>query len=144
MKALNLVERVIALENVELLRGLTPDQLSQIAYIASQIHVAPGKVLLETDKPLHAMYVLLDGSVELSRNGEVLDTARQNDVLGSWALFDDTPPPLTARAAEDTVLLEIRRDDFFDLLADNVEIASTLLSTLVKRFRALLEAPGAP
>jgi CRP-like cAMP-binding protein len=76
----------------------------------------------------------------LSRNGELLTVARQNDVLGAWALFDDTDPiPVAARAVEDTRLLRIARDDFFDLLSDNSEITSAILSTLVKRFRKLVE-----
>ena len=79
-------------------------------------------------------------SLELSRNGESLTVARQNDVLGAWALFDENDPmPVTARTVEDTRLLRIARDDFYDLLSDNSEITSAIFSTLVKRFRKLVE-----
>lgn len=143
MRELNLVERVIVLEGVDLLRGLTPDQLSRIAVIATQEHVMPGKTILASDQPLEAMYVILDGTVELLREDERIDVARQNDVLGSWALLDSAPLPVTARAMDDTLLLRIARDDFFDLLSDNMEIASSMFSTLVRRFRALIEPASA-
>jgi CRP-like cAMP-binding protein len=65
--------------------------------------------------------------------------ARQNEVLGAWALFDDSLMPVTVRTLEDTRLLRIRREDFHDLLADHVEIMSSIFSTLVKRFRKLVE-----
>lgn len=139
MPQLNIVEKVIALEGVELLKSLTPDQLSRIASIAKQVHLMPEKVVLRPDQPLDALYVILDGAVELSRSGVVLHVARQNEVLGAWALFDEEPMPVVAKTLEDTKLLRIARDDFFDLLSDNLEIAASVFSTLVKRFRKLVE-----
>ncbi len=139
MAELNIVEKVIALEGVELFKSLSPDQLSRIASIAREVKQPPGKVLLEPGKPTDALLVVVDGSVELARDGEVLHVAKQNDVLGAWALFDDDPMPVTATTVEDTRLLRIGRDDFYDLLSDNVEITAAVFSTLVKRFRKLVE-----
>jgi len=142
MAELNIVEKVIALEAVELLKNSTPDQLSRIASIAKEVRYPPAKAILDPKQPLDALYVIVDGSVEIARNGEVLYVARQYDVLGSWALFDEEPIPVTATTAEDTRLLRIGRDDFFDLLSDNMEIAASIFSTLVKRFRKLVEQQG--
>lgn len=139
MPELNIVERVIALEAVELLQNLTPDQLARIAAIAREIQFPPGKVVLDSAKPADALYVILDGAVELNRNGEVLATAGPNEVLGAWALFDEEPLPVDARALDDTRLLRIAREDFYDLLSDNMEITAAVFSTLVKRFRKLVE-----
>ncbi len=140
MPELNIVEKVIALEGVELMSGLSPEQLARIGTVAHEVKFPPNQVILEPDKPLDALYVIVDGAVELSRNGEPLHVARQNDVLGAWALFDENDPlPVGARTLEDTRLLRIGRDDFYDLLADNSEITSAIFSTLVKRFRKLVE-----
>jgi CRP-like cAMP-binding protein len=139
MAELNIVEKVIALEGVELLKNLKPEQLSRIALIAQEIKVNPDKIIIDPEKGLDALLVVLDGSVELSRNNEVLTVAHQNDVLGAWALFDEDPMLITAKALEDTRLLRISRDDFYDLLSDNVEITASIVSTLVKRFRKLVE-----
>lgn len=138
MAELNIVEKVIALEGVDLLSGLTPDQLARIASIASEVRVAPGKVVLDPAKPLDALFVVLDGSVSLAKDGAEIHLARQNEVLGAWALFDNEPMPVTATAAEETRLLRISRDDFYELLSDNVEITTSVFSTLVKRFRRLV------
>ena len=46
--------------------------------------------------------------------------------------------PVTATATEDVQLLRIGRDDFNELLSDNVEITSAVFGTLVKRFRKLV------
>jgi len=142
MTELDIVEKVIALQAVELLKNLTPDQYARIASIAKEQRYLPGQAILEPGRPLDSLYVIVEGSVEIKRNGQTLHTAGQYDVLGSWALFDDDPSPVTATTAEDTRVLRISREDFFDLLSDNVEIASSIFSTLVKRFRKLLEQPA--
>ena len=134
MAGLNIIEKVIALEGVELLRNLTADQLSRIATIAREVQFPPGKVIIEPDKTLDALFVILDGSVEIGPT-----IAKQNDVLGAWALFDTDPMPVTARTLEDTRLLRIGRDEFFDLLSDNMEITASIFSTLVRRFRQLMQ-----
>jgi CRP-like cAMP-binding protein len=137
---LNIVEKVIALEGVDLLSTLTPEQLARIATIAQEVKYPPDRVVLEPSQAADALYVIVDGSVELSRGGEALTIARQNEVLGAWALFDESDPiPVTARTLEDTRLLRIARDDFYDLLSDNSEITSAIFATLVKRFRKLVE-----
>jgi len=139
MPELNIVEKVIALEGVELFQTLSPEQLSRMASIAREMVIPPGKTVLDPAQPLDTLYVVLDGAVELSRNNQTLHVARQNEVLGAWALFDEEPMPVTAKTLEDTKLLCIRREDFFELLSDNLEIAASIFSTLVKRFRKLLE-----
>ena len=85
------------------------------------------------------LYVVLDGGVALSRNGAELHVARQNEVLGAWALFDNDPMPVAAKTAEPTRLLRISREDFYDLLSDNVEVTAAVFSTIVKRFRKMVE-----
>jgi CRP-like cAMP-binding protein len=140
MPELNIVEKVIALEGVELFRGLSPEQLARIGAIARETRFAPGKPVIEPSQPVDALYVIVDGAVELARNGEALTIARQNEVLGAWALFEESDAmPVTARTVEDTRLLRIGRDDFYDLLSDNSEITSAIFSTLVGRFRKLVE-----
>lgn len=139
MTELHIVEKVIALEAVELLQNLAPEQLAQIASIAREVRLPPDRVILDPAQAADSLYVILDGAVELSRNGQTLATAHQNEVLGAWALFDTEPMPVSARTIEDTRLLRIARDDFYDLLSDNAEITAAIFSTLVRRFRKLVE-----
>jgi len=140
MAELNIIERVIALEGVDLLKNLSPEQLSRIASIAKEVRYAPGKTILDAASAQDSLFVILDGKVELASNGSVLHTARQGEVLGAWALFDSEPLPVRATASHDVHLLRISRDDFFDLLSDNMEITAAIFSTLVRRFRQITEA----
>jgi len=139
MSELNLVEKVIALESVELMNRLSPDQLASLATIATEVRFAPGRAILEGHRPVDALYVVVDGQVELKQSGEPLDTVGPAAVLGMWALFDDGElTALSATAREDTRLLRISRDEFYDLLADNSDITSAMFSTLFSRFKKLV------
>jgi CRP-like cAMP-binding protein len=146
MPELNIVERVIALEAVDLLRNLNPDQLARIATIAKEVSFPAGETILDASRPNDALYVILDGVVELisldapAAGGDRARTlARRNDVLGAWALFDAEPLRVQARVLDPALLLRIGRDDFYDLLSDNAEITASIFSILVRRFRDLLE-----
>jgi CRP-like cAMP-binding protein len=139
MAELNIIEKVIALEAVDLLKNLSAEQLSRIASIAKEIRYPPGKLMLGPDTTIDALLVILEGAVSISRDGIELHVAHQHEVLGAWALFDPEPMSVTAKTIEDTRVLSISRDDFYDLLSDNTEITASIFAMLVKRFRQLVE-----
>jgi CRP-like cAMP-binding protein len=139
MAELNIIEKVIALEAVDLLKNLSAEQLSRIASIAREIRFAPGKIVLAPDTNPDALFIILEGAVSIARDGAELHVARENEVLGAWALFDPEPMAVTAKTIQDSRLLRIGRDDFYDLLSDNSEITASIFTMLVKRFRQLVE-----
>ncbi len=137
MRELNIVEKVLALEAVDLFKNLTSEQLAEIASVAKEMAAAPGKAVIEASTPVDSLYVILEGEVDLKRNGQSFYQAKPGEVLGSWALFDDSPGGVTANALTDVLLLRVSRTDFYDLLSDNVQITQQIFSTLVRRFREL-------
>ena len=139
MPELNIVEKVIALEAVDLLKNLSAEQLSRIASIAREIRFPPGKTILGPEMNPDGLFVILEGSVSIARDGVELHVAKENDVLGAWALFDPEPMAINAKAVTDVRLLRIGRDEFYDLLSDNSEITASIFAQLVRRFRQLVE-----
>jgi len=99
--------------------------------------VPPGRAILDADANVDSLYVIVDGQVELIRNGELFHTAQRGEVLGSWALFDEAPLAVGARSVADVRLLRISRVEFFDLLSDNMQITAAIFRTIVKRFRTM-------
>lgn len=136
MAKLNLVEKVIALEGVELFEGMSPHQLARIAAIAKEARFAPDEFLLDRAQHRNGLHVIVDGTAELRHGNESLSKVGNGHVLGMWSIFEDTDPMhITARALEDTLVLQINEEDFFELLSDDVEMTSTMFSSLVKRLR---------
>jgi CRP-like cAMP-binding protein len=133
---LNLIEKVIALEGVDVLGRLDPEHVASIAMIASEAQYPSGSVILEETRPVDALYVILDGSVEVTHQGRRIDEAKRGAFLGLWALLDENDPvALTAKSIEDTHLLRIGRNEFYDLLSDDNELIWAVFSEVVRRAR---------
>jgi CRP/FNR family transcriptional regulator, cyclic AMP receptor protein len=60
-----------------------------------------------------------------------------NGAFGAWALFDNEPRLATAVAVEESQLLFVSRERFFDVLSDHVDIVEGILKQLAQRLRRL-------
>ena len=138
METLTTLERAIRLQKVELFSDLETSMLALLASIASQVEVKSGEVLIEQNRPLSALYVVLSGRIEMSRSGRTMFQVGSDETIGNWALFDEQPSVVTATALEDSSLLQIEREDFFDLLTDHSEVTREMFQALFKRVRSLL------
>jgi len=130
-------EKVLLLQNVDLFSRITLEQLSYLAAIAQEITVLRGrKIYREGDAP-DGLYIIVYGSVLMRRLEKEIDRVMPNETFGVWALFDDEPRLTTAEAAEESRLLFVSREDFYDVLADHVEIVAGLFKHLVQRLRKI-------
>ena len=77
-----------------------------------------------------------------ARETAELLVAGRNEAFGTWALFDEQPRVATATAVVDSKLLRIRREDFVELLADDVQVTQGVLKTLATRLRKLADQVG--
>ncbi len=132
------IEKVFLLKDVDVLAGADASHLALVAELAEEVRAEEEARLLQRGRPSSAMYVLLDGAVELEGESQELRLDRRGDAFGTWALIDAEPSLVDARAAEVTRLLRVRRARFEDLLADNPELALDLLSGLSRRVRRVL------
>jgi ATP/ADP translocase/HEAT repeat protein len=135
--AMELIEKVFLLQNVDLLRGARSAHVALLASIASEVDVPAGTLLIEGGATPAAMYVVTRGSVELHGVGQRLVVGPE-DAFGTWALIDEQPSHIEARTLVPTRLLRVTRDDFQDLLADHSELALGLLQGLAHRMRSLV------
>jgi ATP:ADP antiporter, AAA family len=134
---MELIEKVFLLQQVDLLRGAKGAHVALLASIAEEVEVPEGTVLVEAGEPPAAMYVVTRGAVELHGVGERFRIEAEG-AFGTWALIDQQPSPIEARAAEPSRLLRVTRADFHDLLADHSELALGLLQGLARRVRSLV------
>lgn len=135
---LTTVEKVLFLQDVDIFEYTSTEDLAHIAEIVDEIELKPDEIIFKEGEIPDAMYIVSKGKVILIRAGQKVMVAKEKDVFGTWALFDDEPRVATATTLEDTRLLRIDREDFIDLLADHVAITQSIMKTLVKRLRNLM------
>lgn len=136
---LTTIEKVIFLQNIDVFAEVPTEQLALLASIAEEVDFVAGEVIYSENEPSDALYLVLDGKVRLHRGKQEIAQATNKDAFGTWALFDEEPRVVTATVVEDVLLLRVDREDFVDLLADNVQIAQGVMKTVVKRLRSLVE-----
>jgi len=135
---LTIVEKVLFLQKVDIFNHTTTEELAYIGSIATEEQVPRGTVIFRQDEPADAMYVIVQGQVRLHKDEQEILIAAEKEAFGTWALFDTEPRLMTATAIEDVHLLRIEQEDFYDLLADHIEITQSIFKALVQRIKRLI------
>jgi len=134
---LTIIEKVLLLQNVDILSGIASEQLSFIASIAQETSIQPNwEIYREGDSP-DGLYVVVSGSIRIMRGKDEIDRIMPNGAFGVWALFDNEPRLTTSLAMEESQLLFVSRERFFDILSDHVDILEGILKQLAQRLRRL-------
>ncbi len=94
-----------------------------------------GTVIFTEGDPAQTMYLIVEGQVRLSLQGEPMAMAVAGGFVGEMALIDKSPRSATATALTDCVLAPIDRDRFLDMLRTTPEFALLVMAVLTDRLR---------
>ncbi len=125
------------LSRVPLFAGLGERALEQVAGLADEVDVAAGTTLTHEGATGGEFFIIIDGGVEITRAGGVLNTLGPGDFLGEIALVDGGPRTATARTTSASRLLVLASREFHTLLADQPEVRLGVLQALAARVRRL-------
>ncbi|MFT5086069.1 MAG: CRP-like cAMP-binding protein [Candidatus Latescibacterota bacterium] len=139
---LTVVEKVILLQEVDIFSEVPTQQLAYLAAILVEVSHADSEQIYQARDYADSMYIVLEGRVRLHREELEITIVGPGDPFGTWALFDDEPRVSAATVLESVRLLRLNKEDFIDLLADNVGITQGVLKALVSRVRGLIGRVG--
>lgn len=135
----SVIEKVIFLQDIDVFKDVRVEDLAHLASIAEETTFQAGSNLYEVNDSSDSLYLITYGKVRLHRNDQEIAVSGPREAFGTWSLFDNQPRVATATAIEETEVLRISREDFYDLLSDNVRIAEAMLKSLARRLRSLAE-----
>ncbi len=131
----HLFERVILLKTVDLFYE-TPDAvLSHIAQALEEVHAKPWERIITKGETGSCLYIIVEGRVSVHDGEHTLAELHARDVVGEMSLLDPEPRSASVTALEETTLLKLDREVFYDLMIDNIEIARGAIATLCRRIR---------
>jgi len=128
---LTTVEKVLFLNKIELFNASTPAVLVYLARIAEEKVFDKGETILSEG-------VIVEGEVNLIRNNVVVAVLVADEIIGTWALFEEESWPYAADAKNRVTVLIIQREKFYDLLDDYPEISQGLFKSLSRKIRTLV------
>jgi CRP-like cAMP-binding protein len=127
-----------------LFRGLSLEELQQIASGCREFRVGKNEVLFQKGDIAVGLHVLLMGQVKLaipSVNGveKVVHMCRPGSTFGEAVLFLDRPYPVTAQAMMESIILLIAKRTLLDALDASPMLSRKMLASLSVRLHELLE-----
>ncbi len=133
------VERVMILKNIDLLANVGPRLLVPLAEITREQEIWKGQTIYEERDPADALYVVVEGRVELATGDRVLSEVGPGQAFGTWSLIDDSERGQRAACLEDGFVLTLLREDFYEVAAHDLTLLRELLRLLARRLRKLVE-----
>ena len=124
--------RLALLEAIPIFSPLSPPVLEQLAARLTPVHANAGDELIRVGDHGDRFYVVDKGEVEILVDGEPPRREGEGTYFGEIALLRDVPRTATVRAAADSDLFALDRDDFLPAVtghAGSAQAADVVVST---------------
>ena len=113
--------------------------LSKLVEHCREISLSPEEVLFNEDDLENAMYLILEGELEVFKGPKQIAILGPGQYLGEMSLIESKARSASARAQQTTLLIEINEEHFHSYLASEPKTLLAIMRTLLGRIRNDLE-----
>jgi CRP-like cAMP-binding protein len=136
---LTTVEKVIILKAVNIFES-TPDYiLVDVAGLLEEQIVPAGQTLLNKGEIGDCMYIVVAGKMKAHDGDTLLNYLEERNFFGEMALLDREPRIASITAVEDTTLLRLDQEPFYELMESRIEVARGIIGVLTGYLRRSLK-----
>jgi len=139
-----------ALRALPLFQGFNATDATQLLDVMEVVTFEPGRLILQQGDSSRDLWVLLEGTCEVSRRVEPANTDSKRVVLalleppghfGDMSFFSPSPHSADVKATTAVKLLRVRHADYRDLIGEGVQaaykLAYNVTESLVRRLRRM-------
>ena len=130
------------LRMIPIFSGLDEKELGEIVRVGTEVSFDPGKTILKQGEPGLGFLLVLEGKVEVRKNGKKVAAIGPGGFFGEMTVFDDKPRSADVVAVEPTRCFGMTNWSFIPVLRSNPSIAIGIIEELVKRIRQFEQRPG--
>jgi CRP-like cAMP-binding protein len=123
------------LKGVPLFAECSKSELRRLAAIADEIDLREGTVLTREGRTAHEFFVLVEGTVRVTKGSRKLADLGPGDWLGEIALLTKAPRTATATATSPVRALVVVDRDFRSVVSEIPSIAMKMLSCVAERLQ---------
>lgn len=121
------------LAEVGVLEGLDDSALDKLKECAHFIGAHPGLHIIRHDDTGFEIYIILSGTADVIRDGQVVATLGKGDIFGEMAILGQTHRNADVVAKSVMSLLSMTANEFHRLVADHPEIERRVRSLAEER-----------
>jgi CRP-like cAMP-binding protein len=125
--------KINLIKSVPLFARCSQRELTEIASLADELDLEPGRTLTKQGTRGHEFVVIAAGAAEVVRNGVRINRLVSGDFLGEIALITAQPRTATVKTTAPSRLLVINAGDFRRLLRRMPSIQEKVLEALAER-----------
>jgi signal transduction histidine kinase len=131
----HLNEIKITLKSVDLFQESTSRLLEHIASSIEEIHFRSNGIIFQKGDQVPGLYIIKQGKVKIHDGDYQFAVFDQYDFFGEYSLIDSSVRSASVTALEDTTLLRLNEDLFYELLDRDFNFARVILKKLINRLR---------
>lgn len=132
-----IIEKVLTLRSSEIFRETPEMELVELAGVLEEIRMEPQEQLFLKGEVGDCMYIIYKGKVKVHDEDLTLAILGENELLGELSILDTEPRSASATTLEDTILLKLAQEPFYEILLNNAEVLKGILKTLCRRLREM-------
>lgn len=110
-----------------------------VAVLHKQV-AQPGTTIIHQGEVGNTLYLLLQGKVDVIKDGSILQRLGEGELFGEMSLFDSERRSATIIAATPVTIGMVEMDAFYELLNGNLELAISFANVLSQRIRRMNES----
>ena len=130
-----MLQRIFILKSTALFNDVPGSVLAAIAPLLEEESVMAKHPIFQKGDIGKSMYVIIDGWVRIHDGDKKIAILKDRDVFGEFTVLSPEPRMASATAEDDVHLFRLDQDILYELMAENIEVAKSLIQVLVKRLR---------
>jgi CRP/FNR family transcriptional regulator, cyclic AMP receptor protein len=130
-----LIEKVLTLRSSEIFHNTPESELVELAGVLEEIYLRGNSKIFAKGDVGSCMYFIYKGKIKIHDGSHTLAVLEQNDILGELSILDAETRSASATTIEETILLKLEQEPFYEILMYNAEVLKGILKTLSRRLR---------
>ena len=126
-KKMTRFEKVLFFQKITVFENIPGIILSYLADISEEIRMHSEETLILDEKSNNYFYVLVAGTIDFYQRGQFVTQFTQGQFIGEMLGLPNFVNTNVLISKSDVVILKLNKDQFYELLSDNVKLADKIM-----------------
>ncbi|HHP7242339.1 MAG TPA: cyclic nucleotide-binding domain-containing protein [Cyclobacteriaceae bacterium] len=129
-KLLN-IENTMLLKEIDEFKSIPGAILIELAKVTDEIKIDEGITIIDKeDKGVYPIFIIVKGSIRLHDEDQTIKTLLERSVIGEEVILDSDKYNFSATTEEESLLLIISKDEFYDMMSKYIDMVDVTLRVL--------------